>query len=221
MNHQQLGIGLAAHGPGLGVSYNAPNYLVVGWSNAKRPEAQRVSTAGAIVDTTPIALGPGNLLFSTRVAVDTDGTDWMLAWNNGNAVLVGRVSAAGASLDGNGVNVGACGVVSNVTIGFGGGAYTVLWDNGNVLPPVTSAARVSTWDRGEQVDGGAPAGRLQLAAAFDGTNFFVAATAYSDVTGTGLAPNENLYDIEGSRVTATAAAPAALDNPLILVSGRR
>jgi hypothetical protein len=97
----------ATSGPDLGarVGSNGAQFLVA-WDRPlsiwREVGAARVSSAGQLLDTTPIAVcslfayGAGPLC-----APAFDGTNWFVSWDNAGPML-GRVSAAGVALDGDG-----------------------------------------------------------------------------------------------------------------------
>ena len=143
----------------------------------------------------------------------------MVAWNNytTGTIQVSRVSAAGVALD-SGVNVTIdLTRFVDVAVSYGGGAYSVFWDGGNGGGSIT-AARVSVGATVIATTTGLLAG-YQPAAAFDGTNHLLVDTALTDVGAGNSAPNINLYDIEGTRVTATVRGLHRARQPPLLVSG--
>jgi MYXO-CTERM domain-containing protein len=111
---------------------------------------RRIEAAtGAMVDAgEPLGLYSVNGL-NRPVGLGSNGDGWLVAWqDSGQAkVRAGRISAAGAGLDGTtGFALPATTTANRPLVAFGGGAYLVVWGDGDPASP-------SPMLRGERVDG--------------------------------------------------------------------
>jgi len=152
-------------GPALG--FDGTNYLVVWGEFGMNPtglRAMRVSTAGALLDTTPLLVMDTSSLSSSSngvccdlsPSVTFDGANYLVAYrdprgaapySNTATVSAARVSPAAVLLDGTAsmpgiVAASATGiVVDRVRSTFINGAHSLVWGSGN--PSTLSASRVS------------------------------------------------------------------------------
>jgi hypothetical protein len=155
---------------GPAVAFDGTNYLVVWGEFGLNPiglRAMRVSTAGALVDSTPLLVmdasslsdsssGPSGICCDLSPSVTFDGTNYLVAYrdprgaapySNRATVSAARVSSAGVLLDGTasmpGIVVASATdiVVDRVRSDFINGAHWLTWGSG--APSSLSASRVS------------------------------------------------------------------------------
>lgn len=214
-------ISISSAGNDPNIAFNGTDFLVAYHNtggSGSGVSARLLSTAG--VPSTGVSL-PQAYGVAHRPGLATDGTNWLVAypWASGCCaddwrIKAARVSSAGALLDSTPIDIADYYAASNstyqyypdeISVAYGGGAYTVLWDS---YAKVIEAERVSV--------GGVPltspmsvidAPNLQsfAAAAFDGTNFLVAARSYT-------ASNGDIY------VGRVSASLSILDSPAHLAS---
>lgn len=140
---------IASSGMGFFACASAP-----GWYVYYKVVAARITTAGQVLDTTPIQI-VGDAQFGSTAHATYDGTNWIVGWSHPGLRLA-RVSPAGIVLDPGGVAVDPGHASSHgapfLAPGAGGGAQLVWTDNRNGLQDVF-AARVNG-----NLGGGAAAG---------------------------------------------------------------
>lgn len=111
--------------------YGGGQYFVAWATGTEDIRAVRVSTAGAVLDGTPIDVASGSAA-QTNAIVATDGTGYLVAWSEASsggpkAVWGKRYNAAGASLDSNAITIQASNVNSIAHAAtWSGSAYVLL-----------------------------------------------------------------------------------------------
>jgi hypothetical protein len=119
------------------VAANGTGYLVV-WNgkDENRVVARRVSAAGELTDTAPFRVLPQSTVTQGKVAVASNGTNWLVTVRvsnfPGQRVLGARVSAAGAALDPTGFAIAT--LTENVTfnglaVASRGSDFFVAWND--------------------------------------------------------------------------------------------
>jgi hypothetical protein len=87
--------------------------------------ARRFTTSGAAIDTSDIVLG--QCAVNMAPGIDTDGTNWLVAWDGSGGLRGVRVSGGGGALDAPpGVLLYAPGTITSPAVVYGGGAYAVF-----------------------------------------------------------------------------------------------
>jgi MYXO-CTERM domain-containing protein len=171
------------------VAYNGTNYLVA-WVDPDRVPfgnqavfAARVAPGGAVLDTSGIPVHTSSLAHQ-GVAAASDGTEFLVVWEEPATIRAALVTGAGVVLSSVALVTGNFNLQARPTIAFGGGTYFVAWrqtvgsDQGEIY-----GARVST--TGAVLDAGGLAVGLAAgvqetpAATFNGQNFLV---VWRDVT---------------------------------------
>ncbi len=133
------------------VAHDGTNFLVVWqeyYGTAQGIRGTRVSSAGSVVDPTPIDLVSQNatLLYPT---VAHDGTNFLVVWvdgRNGNYDVYGtRVSGAGTVLDSTGIAIStATGLKRWPKVAHNGTNFLVVWQDGRNADNDIYGARVSS-----------------------------------------------------------------------------
>ena len=134
------------------VAHDGTNFLVV-WEEYYGGTAQgirgaRVSSAGSVVDPTPIDLVSQNANL-TSPAVAHDGTNFLVVWEdgrNGSYDVYGtRVSGAGTVLDSSGIAIStATGLKRWPKVAHNGTNFLVVWQDGRNTSNDIYGARVSS-----------------------------------------------------------------------------
>jgi hypothetical protein len=185
------------------VAYGGGVYLVT-WVDSSASgffiKGARLAPSGVVLDS------PGFVITSTPsgrnpAAVASDGTGFFVVWADGRESTVdiygARVSQSGQVLDPNGIAISTAGAQQSLpAVAFGGGCYTVVWQDdrngdlaiygsrvsasGQVLDP--SGIRVSDTTGAQEMP----------SVAFDGSNFL---TAWDDWR------NQSSADIYAARLT--------------------
>jgi MYXO-CTERM domain-containing protein len=220
------------------LAWDGTNYLVV-WMNWRGYQydiiGTRVSPAGVVLDGAGIAIStaPGDQVYP---AVAWDGSNYLVAWIDERSghydIYGGRVSAAGAVLDGSGILISTTTTTTtpkeaqaHPALAWNGSNYLVAWKDGRWATSDIYGARVSP--AGAVLD--APAFPVATAendqsfpaVAWDGSNYLV---VWSD-----LRSAANL-DIYGARVSAAgvvldasgiaiSTAPGDESNPALAWNG--
>jgi hypothetical protein len=124
------------------VAFGGGTYYVV-WDASGEVRGARVSTAGALLDTTPVVIGSSAF---AGPAVASDGTSFLVAWNAsivglGGPVNVRPISSATGAPSGAATAVQTLNawITEAVDVAYGGGAYLVAYTDGNVLARRVSA----------------------------------------------------------------------------------
>jgi len=198
--------GQASSQGAVGTAFNGTNYLVV-WEDF-RPAlslpggagalyATRVSPTGTVLDPAGLSLAQGATARAPSVA--SNGTDWLVAWqdirvsSNYDDVYAGRVLADGTLPDGTGIPIyTGAGIQTYPTVASDGSGYLVAFGG-----TVGRATRVS--GAGAVLDN--PTFALtndgsyaeQLSSAFNGTDYLV--------TWLSTSSNFTLLTVKGTRVT--------------------
>jgi hypothetical protein len=119
------------------IAYNGTNYFVV-WTkptNSNDIFGSRVTPAGVVLDSGALAVPVSAVVGSaeTNAAVTSNGSDWLVAWNDATDVRASRVNAAGTVLDVVGINVtSASNTQSRPAVGWDGTQYWVVWQDDRV-----------------------------------------------------------------------------------------
>jgi len=187
-------------------AYGGSDYLVV-WEQGRLRERDvcgaRVGHDGAVLDTAGILIS-GSPWEQCAPAVESDGTDFLAAWqdwrNSGYDIYCARVSQSGTVLDTTGLAVcTSSGEQVTPAVAYNGTDYLVLWQNQDIGIRDIYGGRVNRQGVVLDPDGfivSATAGdEEQPAAASDGNNFLV---VWAD------SRNAN-RDIYGARVTGSGA----------------
>ena len=208
-------------------AFNGSNYLVV-WQDYRNSAANgadiygvRVSPAGAILDLSAIAISTAA---SDQLApnVATDGTNYLVVWEDYRNIGTSGVDIYGARVSGLGVVEDPVGIPIRTgssdshapAVAGGGAGYLVVWEDERNLGTTGAdiyGSRIS--GAGAVLDAGgipictAPGAQYSAAAAFNGTNFLVVWSDERNVGVTGV-------DIYGTRVNT---AGAVLDSPNISI----
>ncbi len=139
------------------VAFNGTHVLVV-WARDLAPaeqvqiDAQRLTPAGAAVDTMPLKLGtvavsmPSTPRDVTVVAA-SNGSDFLVVWAAAPNVVGARVSSAGALLDATPFIIGSTTSATPATkpvVAWDGTQYLVVWQDSRLGSPRIFANRVST-----------------------------------------------------------------------------
>ena len=188
------------------------------------PPPPHVDIYGTRVDAGGNVLDPAGIVISTAPqwqatpALGYNGTSSLAAWmdaRQGQGLVYGsRVAASGEVLDGDGIPIGVTRQsASSDTIASDGTNYLVTWQalGGNSIN--IYAARVSS--TGTVLDpAGIPIstaanGQLYPAAAFDGTNYFIAWSDYRsgttlDLYGSRVSPDGTVLDTSGIPISTAA-----------------
>ncbi|WP_236605710.1 hypothetical protein [Sandaracinus amylolyticus] len=205
------------------VASNGTDYLVV-WEDARGGfgwdiYASRVSAAGAILDTSGVAVSTARD-GQEYPSVTSNGTDYLVVWNdyrNGSTsdVYASRVSAAGAVLDAGGLAVStAASSQQYPSVASNGTEYLVVWEDTrsgsmtNLYGSRVSAAGV-VLDAGGRAVSTAAGHQLWPSVASTGTDYLVAwqdsrSGSHSDIYGTRVSASGTVLDISGL-VVSTAA----------------
>jgi hypothetical protein len=200
------------------VAFDGTNYLVVWAVSPACPPCgnddiygARVSTAGSVLDATPIPITT-TTSHESSPAVAFDGTNYLVVWEHGPVASISgtRVSQAGTVLDPGGIAI-STGDVSSPALAFDGTNYLVVWTAGASNVDVYGA-RVSR--SGNVLD---PAGipistaasdQFDAAVAFDGTNYLVVwadgRANGSHVYGARVSPTGSVLDPAGIRISEGA-----------------
>lgn len=133
------------------ISFNGTNYLVA-WTkptNSNDIFASRVTPAGAVLDAGALAIPVSAVVGSneTNASVASNGTDWLVAWNDSTDVRAARVNAAGTVLDVVGIGVsGATNNQNKPAVGWDGTQYWVVWQDDRTASNFQDlyGARIST-----------------------------------------------------------------------------
>lgn len=135
------------------VAWNGTAFLVAwqrGAGSGPDIEAARVSAAGALLDTTPLAVSSATGA-QTEPAVTAMGTGFLVAWTDGRAsamdtdIYAARVDATGAVQDATGIAVSlATGAQSAPAVVFDGTDALVAWSEARGTDADIYATRVST-----------------------------------------------------------------------------
>ena len=204
------------HGLG-GAAFDGTNYLVV--TNAgEYPEvdigATRLTPAGALLDSTPVTVF-GAALDQYPLGVDFDGTNYLVAWNDGRDpdslgqgdLRVGRLTPSLTVLDTNGIVVdSACQFQVELPVAFNGANHCAIW----LATSGVRAARISP--AGAVLD---PGGirvsfgynrHYRPTVASDGSSYFA---VWLD------GRRDEYYDVYGTRVSASGQV---LDEPARLIA---
>jgi len=228
-----------AGAPSVAVAFDGTNYRVA-WNEIDVPAnrhdilASRVSTAGAVLDATPITVSDAAF---DQLAPDVafDGSNYLVVWQDFRGstrdVYASRVSPAGVVLDPSGLAVStASRDQTSPAVVWGGTEYLVAWSDARAGPGKQDlyAARVSA--DGVVLD---PSGFAVSVAAFnqadpavdfDGTNFLVGWTDARDdefayhVYAARVAPDGTVLDPSGIPVATDVLMPPA--PPAVVWTGR-
>ncbi|APR87183.1 Flagellar hook-length control protein FliK [Minicystis rosea] len=197
------------------IGFDGTNYLIA-WANSSYGylRSVRVSTSGAVVDSTPLTLA-GTYVSSTP-SVAFDGTNYLVVGATSTTVGGIRVSKAGA-LVGNAITISnATGNQTAPAVAFDGTNYFVVWqDNRGGFNYDIYGTRVST--AGTVVDGAGTGIAISTAAndqlaptiAFDGTNYLVAWSdgrwGTPDIYGARVSPAGLVLDTSGIGISSMTA----------------
>lgn len=225
---------------GAAVAYDGANYLVV-WRDARNGSdntagdiyGARVSTAGAVLETSGIAISRATD-FQGAPAVACSGVECLVVWQDARGsfddIYGARISNAGGVLDSAGVLIsGADYDQTNPAIAYDGTNYFVVWEDSrnDRISSDIYAARVSV--AGSVLDSAGIA--LSTAAgyqrtpvvAFGGTNYLVVwqderdtATSLRDVYGTRVNTAGDVLDTAG---IAISTATSSQSNPALAHDG--
>jgi len=157
--------------------------------------AARVSTAGAVVDSSPrlVSVAQSNIAASPDVAFD--GSNYLVVWRDlaSEAVLrASRVTPWGAVLDAEAIEIPTSEAVSLPRVEYAAGTYLVIWTEADVTRGVLVDPS-GTVGSGFDISGPTSDAAAQIAS--DGSGFFV---VWEDERGVDL-------DIYGARVTASGS----------------
>jgi hypothetical protein len=214
-----------------GTAHGGSNYLVV-WEEGRFRERDvcgaRVDHDGVVADTAGILIS-GSPWEQCAPAVESDGTDFLVAWqdwrNSSYDIYCARVSHTGTVLDTAGVAVcTASGNQVTPAVAYNGTDYLVLWQYQGVGIRDIYGARVSRQGVVLEPDGfmvSAAAGtEEQPAAASDGDNFLVVwsdwRNADRDVYGARVTGSGTVLDTAGIEI---CSAPGAQDCPAVECDG--
>ena len=218
------------------VAFNGTNYLVV-WVDSRGADGNgsvfgsRVNTSGTALDPTGVDV---SLYRAEHSRVTSDGTDFMVVWQDyrdfaGGKTYGARVSAAGTVLDPGGLAISSVPnpsiVPSSEAIAFGGTSYLVVWEDIRTEEYChISGARVSSG--GVVLDSGGVAvsigvnSQLKPGIAFDGTNYLVVWSDWRnssyDIYGVRVSADGNVLDPGG---IAISAAPGFQTDPCAAFDG--
>lgn len=180
------------------VAFDGANYLVA-WDEAGTIRGARVSTAGALLDPSPIEISTSPDL-SSDVALAFDGSNYLAVWHtarysSGFAIHAARISVTGDLMDPDELTIASAEPSLDApAVAFDGTNYLVVWDD--VSTGGVHGARLSTTgvvldtdpiSVAEQQDAGPPA------VAFDGTNFLVV-WGNNDIRGARVSPAGAVLD---------------------------
>jgi hypothetical protein len=211
---------------------NGNNYLVV-WQDYRNSATSgadiygvRVSTAGTVLDTSAIAISTAPYdQVSPNVA--TDGTNYLVTWEDyrntattGVNIYGARVTGAGTVLDASGIAISTASPEQLAPAVAGGrSGYLVVWEDGRNLAtsgPDIYGSRVSS--AGSVLDtGGIPictndAAQYSAAVAFNNTNYLV---VWSDERNLGTSG----VDVYGARVNTSGTVLDSSNIPIIQAGG--
>lgn len=116
------------------IAYNGTNYLVT-WTkptNGNDIFGSRVTPAAVVLDGGALAIPVTAVVGSNEnnSAIASNGTDWLVAWNDASDVRAARVNAAGTVLDVVGIGVSSASNTQNrPAVGWDGTQYWVIWQD--------------------------------------------------------------------------------------------
>ncbi|HEX8705149.1 MAG TPA: Ig-like domain-containing protein, partial [Myxococcaceae bacterium] len=216
---------------------NGTDYLAV-WADDRAGDVDiygaRVSAAGAVLDSTGIAIGAA-INSQQAPAVAFDGTNYFVVWSDGRRgggtdIYGARVSQAGAVLDANGVAVSASTAFNllkdNPTLAFDGTNYLVIWEeqagftaSANLFATLVSPAGIPS---GTAITVSTATGhQREPALDFDGTNYLAVwqderSGSLPDIYAARISPAGNVLDGAGIPVSTRAEAES---NPALRFTG--
>jgi hypothetical protein len=219
------------------VASNGTDYLAV-WADDRAGDVDvygaRVSAAGAVLDSTGIAIGTA-LNSQQAPAVAFDGTNYFVVWSDGRRgsgtdIYGARVSQAGAVLDPNGVGVStsaAFGLLKDSpTLAFDGTNYLVLWEeqtsftaSSNLFATLVSPSGTPS---GTTLTVSTASGNQRNAALdFDGANYLAVwqderSGTLTDIYAARISPAGSVLDGAGIPVSTR---PEAELNPVLKFNG--
>ncbi|MFO0547308.1 MAG: DUF4215 domain-containing protein [Polyangiaceae bacterium] len=186
------------------IAWSGTDYLVV-WADeaASAVRGCRVSGAGLLLDPDGITVAPGSVAFNTphAPAVASNGSDYLVVWQDVSDVRGARVDATGTVLDTPSLVVSAApNSQATPSVASNGADYLVVWDDSRSGSGIDIyGARVTT-DGAVLDTAGLPislgTNSQQSAVASDGADYFV---VWADRR------SGSNYDVYGSRVTTSGA----------------
>jgi VCBS repeat-containing protein len=219
------------------IASNGSGYLAV-WADDRAGDVDiygaRVSAAGAVLDTTGIAISTA-LNAQQAPAVAFDGTNYFVVWSDGRRgsgtdIYGARVSQAGAVLDAEGTGVSTSTAFNllknNPALVFDGTNYLVIWEEQTSFTAPTNLFAAFMSPTGTPVGttitvSTATGNQREASLAFDGTNFLAAwqderAGGPADIYAARISQAGSVLDITGFPVSARADAEL---NPAIQFNG--
>ncbi len=191
------------------VAWNGENWLVV-WYQEKSDNyyeyeirGVRVSPAGVVLDATPIMLGTaGNNLGSFPAELVFDGTNWIVIWeafrsSSARSVYAARISASGAVLDPQGVQIydHPTQSLSDPDIAFNGSGFLLTFMDGDAINGLRLSLTLQPIGTRFLINGYSPSSPVNTKVASNGDGYFV---VWDEHPFSG-----NIGSVRGARVTAT------------------
>jgi hypothetical protein len=209
------------YGSSPALSFDGTNYLVAWSDDYVDPNTEtefltifgaRVSPAGTVLDPSGIVISGGDF-GATDPALAFDGTDYLVAWENGGAIKGARVTPGGTVLDPNGIAIAtASGSAFDPALAFDGTNFLVAWDDSRGGGADIYAARLSpsgtVLDPGGIAISTAANDQTSPALAFDGTDYLVTwvdlrTGVHKDIYGARISPAGSVLDPAGFAISAT------------------
>ncbi|MBM7113169.1 TolB family protein [Archangium primigenium] len=219
------------------VAHDGANFLVV-WEDGRNGQdniyGTRVSGAGAVLDTSGIALSTATGL-KRRPQVAHNGTNFLVVWQDGrnadNDIYAARVSSTGTVLDTSGIALStATGPQEYPALTHNGMHFLVVWEDSRVGRPEIYGARVDSTGTVLDTSGIAlspltmptPDFKSSPTVTHDGDSFLVAWEDHrtgqylSDIYGARVSNTGTLMDPQGF---AIAAGPLGESSPALTSMG--